>query len=394
MRTHGKIKFLVHLDMRYSAAREMTGGILRFASLHQPLEVQFASDTPSNESFDFYREWHPDAIITDDTYHALGDKRFSAICGRAAVFVNTTPPKQFRWPKALLTTDEEALARGAADLFLRKGLANFAFVETPCPRSWSSNRREHFHKFLAAKGKELYVFPPTGSIPWREQRTALSTWLKALPKPCGVWVAYDQRAKHVLDACIHARIPVPEQIQLLGTDNESYICEQLTPSLSSLAPDFDSGGFRSAEFLYALLQGNLKVPSETVHLKFGLSSILERLSTEDINGTARRVTAAQSLIRRFATKGFGVMDIASSLGVSQRLLQKNYRMVTGRTVCSDIILERLMHPKRLLRKTTIPIGSIGSQCGFANDGNLKVMFKRTFGCTMSAYRRGTTEPES
>lgn len=394
MRTHNKMKFLVHLDMRYSAAREMIGGILRFASLHPPLEVQFAADTPSNEPFDFYREWHPDAIITDDTYHVHSDKDFFAICGRAAVFVNTTPPKRFRRPHAFLTTDEEELAQGAMDLFLRKGLANFAFVETPNPRNWSSNRCRYFQKLLASNGKELSVFPPTGSLSWREQRSALSSWLKALPKPCGVWVAYDQRAKHVLDACVHAHIPIPEQIQLLGTDNETYICEQLTPSLSSLSPDFESGGFKAAEFLYAFLQGNSPIQSRTTNLKFGLSSVLERQSTMDTNGTARRVATVQNLIQRFATRGLGVPDIASSLGVSQRLLEKNYRLVTGRTICSDIIFERLQQAKRLLRQTTIPIGAIGGQCGFPSEGNLKAMFKRTFGCTMSVYRHGHTAPET
>ena len=168
-------------------------------------------------------------------------------------------------------------------------------------------------------------------------------------------------------------------------DDDNYICELTLPSLSSIAPDFEAGGFAAAEFLYGILTGS-KVATRTI-LKFSIKGAVERLSTADVNGTARRVTAAREYIRKHATAGISVPDVAASLGVSTRLLEKNYRAVTGRTVLADIQAMRLEKVKDMLRKTTMPIDNIGPFCGFNSPSHLKKLFRSTFGMTMSDYRR-------
>ena len=91
----------------------------------------------------------------------------------------------------------------------------------------SEARRRFFSAALKDMGFALNVFSPTpGSKSWRTQGEELAEWLVSLPKPCGVWAAFDQRAKHVLDACRLAGLNVPSQIQVLGVDNETYVCSQ------------------------------------------------------------------------------------------------------------------------------------------------------------------------
>ena len=380
-----KLKLLVNLDMRYAAAREMIGGILRFASAHSELEVQFAGGTPSDDPLDFYREWRPDALITDSTYRQYSARDLAAISGKVTIFANTTPPARFRKPHATIATDDAELARTAADLFQKRRLHNFAFVGTPQKRNWSDSRRDTFRKELG--DASVATFSSTDDVPWREQRLQLANWLAALPKPCGVWVAYDQRAKHVIDACDFAGLSIPDQIQVLGTDNESYICEQLRPSLSSIALDFEGGGFRSAQYAYDILRAR-KIPKRQEHLTFSVNGIVERLSTADVNGFARRTTAALDLIRKYAPRPeIGVPDIARALGVSQRLLEKNYQTVTGRTIVADLRAERLKLVQDMLHRTKTPIESIAPLCGFTSSCYLKTLFRKIFGMTMSEFRR-------
>ena len=123
---------------------------------------------------------------------------------------------------------------------------------------------------------------------------------------------------------------------------------------------------------------------------FAFKGAVERLSTADVNGTARRVTAAREFIRQHATSGIDVPHVAASLGVSVRLLQRDYRTVTGRTVLEDIQDQKLEHVKEMLRKTTMPIDAIGPFCDFKSPAHLKTLFKKRFGMTMSDYRTSSS----
>ena len=382
-------RMLAHFDMRHTSSRETAAGILRFAATHTRWEVQFVGAHLSNEPLDHFADWRPDALICDGSCHSITPKELSAISGRAAVFVNTNAPRGWRKPFALLTTDEKMLAAEAVALFRRKGLLHFAFVGSPKAEQWSEDRRRFFRTALKELGFSLNVFAPAPRIKsWRERQTELSNWLKSLPKPCGVWAAFDQCAKHVLDACRIVGLDVPSQIQVLGVDNEAYICEQTVPSLSSLMPDFENGGFSAAKFLDGILHGGTGATEagRRTTLHFAFKGTVERLSTADVNGTARHVAAAHEFIRQHATNGISVPHVAAALGISVRLLQRDYRRVTGRTVHEDIQNEKLEFAKAMLRKTTVPIDTIGSFCDFKSPAHLKTLFKRRLGMTMSAYR--------
>jgi len=389
----GKLRMLVHVDMRYASARELVGGILRFAAMRHEWEIQFAGGHPSNEPLEDFSTWRPDALVIDGGYRYLPARKLSLIVGRATVFVNATPPRGWHRPCALLSTDERVLGAEAAKLLRGKGLSHFAFVGAPGGRWWSDARQRSFKAALKDMGMGLEVFEANPAMSWLEQENMLVEWLKSLPKPCGIWAAFDQRAKHVLDACRLAGISVPSQVQVLGVDNETLICEQTVPSLSSLMPDFESGGFAAANFLDGILRGgkeSLAGDGGRTTLHFAFKGVVERLSTADVNGTARRISAAREFIRQHATSGIDVPHVASALGISVRLLQRDFRAVTGKTVLQGIQEEKLLRVKEMLRKTTTPIDNIGRFCAFKSPAHLKTLFKARFGMTMSAYRISST----
>ena len=387
MKSHGKrTKILVDLNTRGAAARDMLAGIMRYAALHRRLDIQFThglSDDPE-KTFDHYRDWRPDALIVDSVCHRYRRESFTRLAGRAVVYVSTAPRNEVKVSHASIVSDDETLGKTAADFFGRKNLASFAFVGA-AGVSWSSRREQAFADTLRSRGIRCETLQ-IGECNWRQTEILLASWLRSLKPPCGVWAANDMIAKNVIDACRAGRLHIPEQIQILGTDNESYICEHTEPSLSSIELDFEDGGFLSAEFIDIALSGR-KTKYTVRQLRFRPKGIVERMSATDVNGTARRVAAAHEFIRRHAGAGISVSDVAVAVGVSTRLLAKNYRMVLGTTVLDDIQTERLAQVRHLLKSTTTPIDRIGEQCGFKSPAHLKTLFKRTYGKTMSEFRR-------
>ena len=387
MKSHGKrTKILADLNTRGAAARDMLAGIMRYAALHRKLDIQFThglSDDPE-KTFDHYRDWRPDALIVDSVCHRYRHESFTRLAGRAVVYVSTAPRNDVKVSHASIVSDDETLGKTAADFFGRKNLASFAFVGA-AGVSWSSRREQAFADTLRSRGIRCETLQ-IGECNWRQTEIQLASWLKSLKPPCGVWAANDMIAKNVIDACRAGGLHIPEQVQILGTDNESYICEHTEPSLSSIELDFEDGGFQSAEFIDIALSGR-KTKYTVRQLRFRPKGIVERMSATDVNGTARRVAAAHEFIRRHAGAGISVSDVAVAVGVSTRLLAKNYRMVLGTTVLDDIQTERLAQVRHLLKSTTTPIDRIGEQCGFKSPAHLKTLFKRTYGKTMSEFRR-------
>lgn len=379
-------RVIVDLDVRHQAAREVIAGILRFAAKHPEWDVQMRGNHPSNDGFMLDADWMPDGLIIDGTWETKEGRSFLSLPSlQGVIFISTQPPPNYRITHLSCTTDDRELAVTAAKLFRQHGLTNFAFVGTLGDEQWCEARKRFFRASLkeARFGLSVYRSPHLAQKDWSEERKAMYEWIKSLPKPCGIWAAYDQRAMHILDVCHKNGISVPEQVQVLGVDDESYICEQTTPTLSSLAPDFESGGHAAAEALHAILSG--RTPQER-KLKIGIRGIIERLSTTDLSGSSNRVSRALDLIRRKANEGITVAAVVKAIGGSERLLEKNFKEVVGHSICREIQDIRLTKVKELLKKTALPIDVIAEHCSFRNSNYLKNLFAKRFGQTMSAFR--------
>lgn len=383
-------KIVVCLDVRHRASQEVIAGILRFAATRPEWILQMRGNHPSNDGFAIDDDWRPDGMIIDSSWTTREGKRLIAAPSlRGIIFTSTIPPNDCQVPHEVLTTDDRALAVSAMKLFLRHGLSNFAFVGAGREERWSVARRRFFENALKDAGYPLAVYRPvrSSSRKWKAEFAALSGWIAKLPKPCGILAAHDQRAKHVLDVCRLTGIKVPEQVQVMGIDDEEYICEQTVPSLSSVIPDFERGGFAAAEALNSMLAGR---QLKTHRLKIPLQGITERLSTTDISGSGTRVSRAQDFIRLNATRHITVAMVAKASGGSVRLLEKNFKKVVGHGVCKEIQLQRLELVKKMLRETSRPVSAVAEKCGFKNEIYLMNLFRKKYGITMSEFRRGVS----
>ena len=378
-------RILVQLDLRQTAGRHAISGVLRYAATHPDWDLQILGGHPANEPICDFLDWHPAGLITDQPTDAAEIAKFRVHGLKALASFHRERERDLGIRIFHAECDQRDVARAAADLLTRKGLVHFAYVPAPIDDDELNERERAFCRTLLRKGFDVNVYNTHSAVThrWANEISALSDWLAALPKPCGVMAVFDQRAKHVIDACRLSGIAVPEQVQVIGVDNEEFICEQTMPSLSSVLPDFEGLGYRAAEQLDKVLR---RPTARTVTLKAKVKGVVERLSTADSRGAARCVALAREFIRQHAATSISVADIIRSSHTSERLLQRHFRAICGKSVRDELIESRLNLVKEHLRSTRIPIKHIGDFCGFPSTKHLMDLFKRRFGLTMSAYR--------
>ena len=363
--------------------REKTRGIMRYARLHGPWEIQFLDDSPFVFKLGTLRNWRPDGIITRSP-----PKELSRLLGAGkkipTVFFDAQDSAPAR--HASVHHDVRRASEAVADFFAGQGLRHFAYVASasvPQP-FWSSERGERFAAHLRRQGFDCALYRPKNTKDWGLEQRHLREWLRTLPKPCGLLAAFDPLAKQVLDTCLAAKIRVPEEIAVMGVDDDETICENTVPTLSSVQSDFEGGAYLAAELLDGLMRRKRRLP---VTLTYGFTQIVPRQSSQFVPKMSRLVSGALEFIRLNACEGIAVEDVARSLQVSRSHIEKQFKKALGRSVLDEIQTRRLERLCALLRETALPIGEIGERCGYATETYLKRLFKKRFGLTMRDYRK-------
>ena len=275
--------------------------------------------------------------------------------------------------------DDEAIARTSMELLIRRGLANFAYVGFALEPQHSNARREAIRRIAEENGS------PFASTDDADDIVRLSDWLKELPRPCGVVTYYDMRARDVLDACRLARLDVPGQIAIIGSDNDTGLCEATQPTITSVHPDFEGGAYEGAAEFDKIIRKN-RLPEKTITMTYGIRGIVERASTVDLSGGRLLVSMATAFIRLNAMRPIKVGDVASHCRVSLRLLELRFKAVLNRGVRDEIENVRLANVKQMLRETDLAVKEIGYHCGFQSPACLCTVFKRKFGKSPQVWR--------
>lgn len=380
-----KARILVNVDLGQKAARDLLGGVLRYAALHPSWDVRIHRGHPMNDVPMSSANWRPDGIITDRALGRAQVKRMQQLGLKGIIALRddeASYPNVHGVRLRHVGCDNARVGEEGARFLMAKKLRHFAYVPANVKDASLDCRQKAFADTLATSG----FLPCVYQTP-RAKRNSLDDlvrWLVALPQPCGVMAAFDQRAKNVLDACRIAQIDVPAQILVLGVDDEEYICENTLPSLSSILPDFNGGGVRAAEALQQMIDGS-DCQYGTM-LLYGVKQIVERASTADVSGTARSVALACEFMRRNAAAPIGIDEIATAAGTSRRLLEKHFRAVMNTTAAHELQRIRLELVKKQLEETDIPLERVGERCGINAAAHLKRLFKSTFGMTIGAYR--------
>jgi LacI family transcriptional regulator len=284
--------------------------------------------------------------------------------------------------------DSRAIGQMAADHFLQQGFQNFAFYGLE-KSEWSKDRELGFRRQLAEAGHSR-VHSLTAGLDvddvanWVEFDKRVTGWLRTLPKPVGIFACNDIKSHELALMCRLANISVPEEVALLGVDNDPVICDNSWLSLSSIALPLERLGFEAGAMLDRLMQGK-RPPKQPILLP--PVRVIVRQSTEILAIDVPEVARALRFIRDHAFGAISVRDISRAAAVNRRRLERMFRRQLGRTPHQEIARVRVERAKQLLSSTNLPMPLVAERAGFESARRLTENFRVLTGTSPSAYRR-------
>lgn len=219
----------------------------------------------------------------------------------------------------------------------------------------------------------------------------MSHWLSKLERPTGLFVCNDIRGQQVLNACRMASIAVPDDIGVIGVDDDDAICLLCDPPLSSVRPDAERVGYRAAEILSHMLAG---YPPEASVEYVSPRSVSERLSSNVVAVNDVELARVCRYIRQYACDGINVRDVANYSSLSRRQLERRFNEVLGRTPHEQITATQIARVKQLLHETDMTLEQISAKAGYSHKESLCAVFKRQTGLTPGGYRTESRSAEN
>ena len=363
--------------------RQILRGILRYAQVHTPwtLDVRVGREGEP-DSFD-EASWHFDGVIAGRLPPGL--ERLVRRHRTPIVLMNDIG-ERLR-PVARIKPDNDSIARMAVSFFAERAFRHVAYVGYPERPLWSVARGEAFAREADARGIPCDVFMDDEGGDVGGASPHLRDWLLALPRGTAVFAANDIRARGVVDACAQAGIAVPDDVAVLGVDNDEVLCETSTPTLSSVSMTTGEAGYRTAEALAAAMSGHgRRRGGDTETILYAAKMVVERRSTAHDATRDELVRRCRTLVEANMVAHFSVADLARDLHVSRRTLETRFRAATGRSPGDEIIEQRIRRAKALLAQTRMSQSQIAAACGFTDASHMNVVFRRRCGALPSAFR--------
>jgi len=367
---------------RFEECKPMLSGITHYARSHHPWDA-FLDDQARAEVDPQWlqqRKWR--GVISRHTTPALVSE-----CARLKVplvDLNDEPPFA-GVPK--IRPDNVAIGHLGGEHFLERGFVNYGFTGFK-NNGWSCERRDGFIEAVRLGGHAVSVFEtdyPGDLDPiWDLAQTKqLARWLKQLPKPACVMGCNDLRAQQVVHAAQTMNLLVPEEVAVLGANNDEARCDLAYPPLSSVATNAQLSGYRAAELLASMMSGQ---PPGDLDIRIDPAGVVTRRSSDILAIEDRNVASAIALIRERACTGINVDAVLQNIALSRSQLEKRFRSVLGRSPQAEIRRVQVARIKQLLVETDFPLKKIADLTGFEHVEYMCVVFKRMTELSPGAYR--------
>lgn len=363
----------------------MLRGISRYSHVHGPwsiYRVPFSTVTPRprrESELTLLRKWGADGIITRDRKNIaelekVGIPLIAVDDGNIAAGV----------PNVI--SNSEAIGELAAKYYVNKGYKSFAFCGYS-NMSWSNQRRDSFRRAVENSGYRVNVYQQPEDEErrlWENELSEISEWLKTLRRPTAILTCSDDRSQQVVEATKMTGIHVPEEISILGVDNDELLCELSDPQLSSIEIDTEHAGYEAAKLLDRMMKGK---DYANVSIVANPSIVVTRHSTDILAIDDREVVRAVRFIRENASSMIQVPDVVDVTSVSRRTLEQKFRRVLGRSILDEI---RRVHVERLaemLVKSTMSVKQLAISLGYPSVDNIGRYFRRHMGMNPGEYRK-------
>lgn len=284
-----------------------------------------------------------------------------------------------------VTVNNESVIRLVVQEFRNNHHTNFAFLG-PERRTWGCFRETEFRRQVSNLGCRFHssFFTNFEQSDAAEENQRIENWLKTLPNPIAIMAANDMCGYQLLKACYQAGISVPDQISVIGVNNDELLCELSFPSLTSVSTNTQRIGHKSAEILDQLMSGKKVRESKFQIEPLGIEP---RRSTDQAAGADPFVSLAFRFIQRHACDGINVEDILKVVPMSRTSLDAAFRQFIGRSPHHEISRVRIERARQLLSEGKFLVAEVASRCGYSSVEYFSAAFKREVGVSPSEFRR-------
>ncbi len=386
-------RVVVAIDLAYPAGQRHIEGLLRYLRSRRvqwDLRIKRSVSECLVHDVAKFPAWDIDGVIYAQPQHVEGAREALARLLALDIPVVLIDPgsnpaiAKRQVNLAIIRTDPDSIGEAATKCFLTQGRCRcFGYVPDVLDRSWSQKRGSAFKASLEAHCHECKIFMPR--VPKSNDFAELCVWLKSLQKPAGILAAYDDRALTVIEACFATGLAIPHDISLLSVDDDTMLCENCRPTLSSIRPDQERSGYAAGACLSSLMKRECR----QVHvLQLPVKSLTHRGSTLAASYAGQLVQTALAYIRKNCRHAIGPADVAEHLGVSRPLLDLRFRELLDVSVGRTITSERLAAVCNEIKTSNATIAEIAERFDYGSDAQLMRQFKRELGMTVKTFRLG------
>jgi LacI family transcriptional regulator len=380
------VALLIETSRTYT--RKLLRGVKRYMSEHGPWSVFMELRALDSKVPPWLRNWRGDGILS----RSYGQEMVDAIAATKVPAVELRASK-LRHKMPFVGVDNHALGQLVAEHLLERGFRNFGCYEIDI-EAFFEERRDNFVQTLADRGFkcDCYRSAERSEQPsqWERQQGELIDWIKSLPKPVGIMACTDQLGFWLLDACSRAEIAVPEEVAVVGVEDDEVLCEMATPPMSSVQFSAVRTGYEAAVLLDRLMQGESPPDKPLLIAPIGVTT---RGSSDVVAIEDPLVAKALRFVRERARDGIKVDDISTEVGMSRSTLERRMRRLLGRSPQEEITRVKLNHVRELLIETNLSLEKVAQRAGFAHVQYLVELFRSHFDMTPGQYRKKVRLPE-
>jgi len=347
----------------------------------RPVNVDAAA-VSAKVAIDF---WKPPGVIVDGGVLSRRGFGAKAFAGLPAVYCDADE-SVLSGPCYGICHDSVSTARAGARELAQLPCESYAYVHFHTRREWSDVRCREMRRAASAAGVPFRAFNSERAFRGADVVIFLGRlmdFLRRLPRPCGVLAANDEMASHVLAAASQAGIAVPDELAVVGIDNDELICENTHPTLTSVAPDFERSGRMAADLLARNIAEGGARPEVAV---YGTTQLVRRRSTRIVAAKDPRVVRALEFIRRKSCGKTTAAAVIEVMGMKARSAESRFKEACGHSIRDEILSVRLAQAKRLLSDTDIPISHVCARCGYTDERSLRYLFTRATGYSPNEWR--------
>lgn len=370
------------IETSRSYGRALLRGVRRYMTEHGPWSLFLELRALESDAPPWLKNWQGDGILTRTGSQAMADA-----IRRAHVPTVELRSTRLEHDFPFVGVDNHSLGRLVAEHLLERGFRHFGVYELGT-ETYFEERRDDFVQTLQSRGIVCDAYRPRGRrerpADWERAQADLAAWATGLPKPVGVMACTDQLGFWLLDACRRAELNVPEDVAVVGVENDSSLCDTATPPLSSVDVNGECVGYEAARLLDQMMNG---APKPTEPILIEPRGVVTRQSSDVVAVDQPLLAQSLRFIRAHACDGINVSDLLRAVPVSRSWLEREMRRTLGRSPNQEILRVRLQRVQQLLIETDLTLLQIADRAGFAHQQYLSAAFQREFGASPGAFRR-------